>query len=58
MTWFGSYDRTGGLHVRVIHGLMIAILGEAVVAMIDHYGLMDRVRGKLTRPSWAKAVCV
>ncbi len=48
ITWFGKNDSTGDLHVLVMNGLMIVILGHAAMAIFHHYVLKDGTLSKMT----------
>jgi len=47
ITWFGKFEATGDLHVLVMNGLMIVILGHAAMAIFHHYVLRDGLLKKM-----------
>ena len=47
ITWFGSFDATGDLHVLVMNVLVVVILGHAAMAIFHHYVLKDGLLGKM-----------
>ena len=47
ITWFGKFEATGDLHVLVMNGLMIVILGHAAMAIFHHCVLKDGLLKKM-----------
>lgn len=47
ITWFGMTDATGDLHVLVMNGLMLVILGHSAMAIFHHFVLRDGLLKKM-----------
>ena len=47
ITWFGRTNSTGDLHVLLMNGLMLLILGHATMAIFHHYVLKDGLLRKM-----------